>query len=175
MRSGPAIADEFHIQGVADSRGKIGSSVFCLLLFSLGYGIFRVLGDGHVDLFWALWLGFIGSVALLTLVSRNSVVTRNALVFTYSVLGVLTPWRRSILPRSDFLGIERTCLKADAHDKDYKGIYSHQIVLKSRQGRQWVLQVFPDSKEQNPTELLAAAARIADRLAIPVSHRVESW
>lgn len=166
---------DFEIKGFADTSYKIGGSVFCLILFAIGYWAFRVLDHGRFDLFWGIWLGFTGGVAFLTLISRSSRITHQALFFTYFFLGALPLFRRTILPRSDFHSVERRCLKAFGYDGGSEGIYRHQIVLLSKTGKEWVLQEFHDRQEQNPPEVLSASTKIANRLQLPLSHHVESW
>lgn len=169
------MSDEYHIQGFADTGYRIGSAVFCLLLFAIGGALFRFLDHHKLDLFWTLWFGFTGGVAFLTLISRNAVVTRATLRFNYSFLGILPVFHRTVMPRSDFLSIERRCLKAIDYDEDAKGIYRHQIALISKRGKDCVLQEFHVRPDQHPPIVLNAATEIANRLALPLSHRVETW
>jgi hypothetical protein len=122
-----------------------------------------------------MWLGFIGSIALLSMLTSNAVVTADALVVHHSLAGIVPIFPPTVLARTALRGIERRSLKAANYDTDSEGIYRHRIVLITSAGSERELQAFHDRGEQNPPEVLAAAEEIARQLKLPLSHRVESW
>ena len=163
------------IPSVPETGWKIGSAILANTLLAFGLFGFAIM-KGSWDWFWSVWFGFVGLIAIGTLMGYRWEIQRqpSELVRTLVFLGRI-PLGSKRYKISDFSYIRRYVKRAWGYDSGSEGIYTPSIVLMGRDGKELRLQQFLDRNSNEHPLSEAWAKRISEASGLEVNDVIESW